>query len=246
MARISKAMGSTPYTTMHPASIDSASLAALCAARQEDTELWTEFLHRFTPKLKAFIRATLRHSVVQSVGFPDSTGLPDTGNESDLLQNTILRLVQNGCAALKRFSGTTEQELLAYLAVITRSVVRDFGRRQSAKRRFHWSAPVSPAHGESGEIPEYIGEAAVQDPVEREILAHEVERLSLQTIQDNSGEPDRDKLIFKLYFFDGLSTGQIASCKGIGLSKTGVEKILNRIKDRVRTAAGAHSIEARS
>ncbi len=239
-------MGSISYNAMHLASIDSVSLAALCASRQDDSELWAEFLRRFTPKIKAFIRASLRHPVVAGGGFSNSAGLPNNGQESDLLQNTILRLVQNGCAALKRFSGTSEQELLAYLAVIARSVVRDFGRRQSAQRRFHWSAQVPPAYGESGEISEYIREVAVYDPVEREILAHEVERLSLQTIQDNSGEPDRDKLIFQLYFFDGLSTGQIASCKGVGLSKTGVEKILNRIKDRVRSAVSAHSIEARS
>jgi len=239
-------MGSISYNAMHLANIDSVSLAALCASRQEDSELWAEFLRRFTPKIKAFIRAKLRHPMVPSGGFSDSGGSNDTGHEADLLQNTILRLVQNDCAALKRFSGTSEQELLVYLAVIARSVVRDFGRRQSARRRFHWSAQVAPAYGETGEIPEYIREVAVQDPMEREILAHEVERLSLQAIQDNSGEPVRDKLIFQLYFFDGLSTGQIASCKGVGLSKTGVEKILNRIKDRVRSAASVHSIEARS
>lgn len=239
-------MVSTPADPTDLAKIDSVSLAALCADRQEDSELWTEFLRRFTPKIKSFIRATLRQSVGASMHFANPAESLDTSLESDLLQNTILRLVQNRCAALKRFSGTTESELLVYLAVIARSAVRDFNRRRSARRRFHWLEQAPSGYGETGETPELVREATIRDPVEREILAHEVEQLSLQTIQNNSGEPDRDKLIFQLYYFDGLSTGQIAACKGVGLSRTGVEKILNRLKDRVRSAASVHSIEARS
>ncbi len=226
--------------------IDSVSLAALCAERLEDSELWTEFLRRFTPKIKAYIRATLRQSMGAGIHAASPAASFDASHESDLLQNTILRLVQNRCAALRHFSGTTESELLVYLAVIARSVVRDFNRRRSAKKRFHWLTRVPPGYGEAAEIHELVRETTTRDPVEREILAHEVEQLSLQTIETNSSEPDRDKLIFQLYYYDGLSTGQIAACKGVGLSRTGVEKILNQLKDSVRSAASVHSIEARS
>jgi len=165
---------------------------------------------------------------------------------SDLIQNTILHLIQNQCAALKRFSGTTESELLVYLAVIARSVVRDSIRHQSAKKRFHWFAPNSYTHSQRDESHDFIREPAIEDPIDRKVLAGEVERLSLRAIRDYSGEPDRDELIFQLYFVDGLSTAQIASCKGIGLSKTGVEKMLNRLKDKVRNKAGVYPVEARS
>jgi RNA polymerase sigma factor (sigma-70 family) len=231
---------------MDLAKIDSVSLAALCADRQEDAGLWIEFLRRFTPKIKSFIRSTLRQSMGAIAHFASPAAALDASHEADLLQDTILRLVQNRCAALKRFSGTTESEFLAYLAVIARSAVRDFNRRRSAKRRFHWLAQAPSAYSQAGEAPEYTREAAAQDPVEREILAHEVEELSLQAIQDDSGEPDRDRLIFQLYYFDGLSTGQISACKGVGLSKTGVEKILNRLRSKVRRVVGINAIEARS
>ncbi len=227
---------------MDLAKIDSISLVALCAERPEDSDLWTEFLRRFAPKIKSYIRATLR----QSAHLANQAASPDTNHEPDLLQNTILRLVQNRCAALKRFSGTTESELFTYLAVVARSAVRDFNRRRSAKRRFHWLAQAPSRYGETREASEFVSKATDRDPVERKILAHEVEQLSLQTIDNNSVEPDRDKLIFQLYYFDGLSTGQIAACKGVGLSRTGVEKILNQLKDRVRSAASVHSMEARS
>lgn len=246
MIRIETVMVSRPSDSIDLATIDSLSLAARCADRQEDSELWTEFLRRFTPKIKFFIRATLRQSMGSSAHFTNPAVSLDTSHEPDLLQDTILRLVKNRCAALKRFSGTTESELLAYLAVIARSAVRDFNRRRSARRRFHWRAQVPSGYSQAGETPEYVREAMARDTVERQTLAHEVEQLSLQTIQDDSGEPDRDKLIFQLYYFDGLSTGQIAACKGIGLSKTGVEKILNRLKNKVRNVLRIDLIEARS
>jgi RNA polymerase sigma factor (sigma-70 family) len=215
--------------------MDAVELVHLCAVNKEDSELWTEFLRRFTPKIKSFIRYTLRQS-----GNTGSTACIDSNQESDLFQNTILRLVRNDCAALNRFSGTTESELMIYFAVIARSTVRDSVRRQSAKRRFHWfTAPAV-----SSEDREFIQEPGIENSVEREILAREIEQLSFKTIS-NSILPVRDKLIFQLYYYEGLSAAQIALCNGIGLSKTGIEKIINRLKEKVRRAASVHSIEAR-
>jgi hypothetical protein len=46
----------------------------------------------------------------------------------------------------------------------------------------------------------------------------------------------RDRLIFQLYFLHNLSADRITQCKGINLSKAGVEKVLNRLKERIRAA----------
>jgi DNA-directed RNA polymerase specialized sigma subunit len=78
----------------------------------------------------------------------------------------------------------------------------------------------------------------VEASVERSILARELDQLSFKAIQDNSSEPERDRLIFQLYFYQDLSAAQIASCNGINISKTGVEKIIGRLKDKIRKAAG--------
>src|SRR5262245_41887890 len=85
-----------------------ASLLEDCVQDTRDTIAWSKFLCRFTPKLKFFIRGTLRQSGAQ----------PEIEQEKDLLQSTIVRLVENDCAVLRRFSGSTEEELNAYLAVI--------------------------------------------------------------------------------------------------------------------------------
>lgn len=225
--------------------LDSTALSSLCANDPENSDLWSEFLRRFTPKIRFFIRGTLRQSMSGIAHVSDSAVYLEAAQEIDLFQNTILRLVENNCAALRRFSGTTEAELLAYFAVIARSTVRDYFRRQRARKRLSWPAVAASKDVERLEKCDphrYQSE----NSMERKILARELEQLSLQTIRNNSGEPERDQLIFQLYFFDGLSTAQIAACKGIGLSKTGIEKTLNRLKDRVRSAVtSAHSTEVR-
>jgi len=75
--------------------------------------------------------------------------------------------------------------------------------------------------------------------VERETLAGEVGRISARVIRN---QPERDKLIFDLYFSHDLSPSQIAECKGIGLSKRGVEQVLGRLTSRVRRAAAGPDV----
>ncbi len=225
--------------------LDAVKLTFRCAEHPDDHELWSEFLRRFTPKIKLFIRGTLRRSANGGLNAPSDPALLSGATETDLFQNVIVRLVDNGCAALKRFSGSTEEDLNAYFAVIARSAVRDFLRRQRALKR--------PRLQESGisDTRNWLELATSERTgagftIEQEILARELEQLGLQVIKNHSGESaERDRLIFQLYFCDGLTTTQISRCAGIDLSRTGVEKVIERLKTRVRSAAtGAHLIEA--
>src|SRR5262245_37466990 len=104
-------------------SLDSADLITRCAEDTCDSIAWREFVRRFQPKIEQFVRGTLRQ-------------LGALENQAqDLVQNTILRLVENNCVVLRRFSGSTDDEIHKYLAVISRSVVRDSLRRLRATKR---------------------------------------------------------------------------------------------------------------
>jgi RNA polymerase sigma factor (sigma-70 family) len=220
------------------AHIESAKLVRLCAENLENHDLWAEFLRRFTGKIKLYIRGTLRRSAGDA-GIPQAVAPFSSATENDLFQNVILRLVDNGCAALKRFTGATEAELQAYLAVVSRSVVRDFLRCHRALKRPRWFDTVVPEKRQWALSADRVGDPR-QIPLEQEILVRELEQLSLRMIENHSGRySDRDRLIFQLYFYEGLSIAQIANCEGIELSKTGVEKALERLKERVRCAAGS-------
>jgi len=227
-----------------PGKIDSITLVSLCAENPGHHGLWSEFLKRFGCRIRFFVRMTLRDSGGGNSATPTFAGLPMKG-EADLIQETILRLVESDCAALRRFSGLSEENLFAYFAVITRSVVRDYLRRQRALKRPRWQSTDDPGAFEERQAYRQRGHWANRAP-ERAVLARELEEISLQTIRNHSGEnADRDRLLFELYFHEGLSLDQISKCKGINLSRAGVEKALNRVKDLVRSAAVVTSIEAR-
>src|SRR2546428_11802314 len=129
---------------------------------------------------------------------------------------------------MKHFTGTTDEELRAYLAVITTSVVKDLWRRQRALKR-----PLADtrAHILEDFDSSQVGRGEQTGVAERQILAREVEGVGCRIIKHS-----RDRAIFRLYFFEGLSARKIARQKDIGLSKTGVEKILRQVTDRIRSA----------
>jgi RNA polymerase sigma factor (sigma-70 family) len=219
-------------TKPDPGQISSVVLLSLCARDREDSILWAELLRRTAPRIKQFIRGTLRQS---STGTAFSH--PVELQESDLFQSAIMKLVENDCAAMRRFSGTTDEELMAYLAVITRSVVRDCLRRQRARKRPSIRISIEPLQPEGIHPP---GARLRIDPssAERGLLAREIRDLSERSLSSLEGESsDRDRLIFELYFFHDLSLNQVAQCRGINLSKAGVEKVICRLTERLRAAA---------
>lgn len=232
---------------LHPdtepsARLDPVELFFLCAADRGNAAAWTDFLRRYAGKIKHFIRGTLWRTVGASPDPDNSTG-PDGIQESDLLQDTIMRLVENDCAAMKRFSGTAEDELLAYLAVITRSVVMDALRRHRVFARLAHSGETQ--RRGTPEVRPRANEAEEGSKLEREILGRELTSLTQRAMKSLSGSAlSRDQLVFDLYFSDGLSLKQIAECKGINLTKDGVAKLLNRLVDRVKTLASTGKSEA--
>jgi len=218
-------------------------LLALCIADRDADSPWREFLRRITPKIKGFIWGTLRQ-MSRTAAELNEESLPCSGDErSDLFQATILRLVEDDCAALRRFSGTRDEHLMAYLAVIARSAVRDSVKYGLVRKKHSASLPPKQ---QAAPDPRLFG--AAQRPirgVEYEVLLKEVRELSNRAVECVAGRsPDRDRLVFQLYFFHDLSLSQIAECKGVNLSKAGVDKVLNRLMDRVRAVVSVGTTEA--
>jgi RNA polymerase sigma factor (sigma-70 family) len=213
--------------------VDPIRLFRLCAADRENSAAWSEFLRRYSGKITFFIKGTLRQVFG---GATDHLDPADSGGvqESDLFQNIIIRLVENDCAVMKKFSGAMENELFAYLAVICRSTVLDSLRRNTAGKRRHVAAdPDDPIL-----LSADSHRAADRTAFEREILVSELVSLARQTIRSHSGHlSSRDQLVFDMHFLDGLSSSQIAQCEGINLSKAGIEKLIKRLVGRVQSLA---------
>jgi RNA polymerase sigma factor (sigma-70 family) len=209
-----------------PVQLESLELVRRCAEDTGDAVLWTEFLRRFGPRIKQFIRGT---TSVYPAGRLSRCGAAE---EADLFQGAILRLVANDCAPLKRFTGRCEADLLAYLAIIVRSSVRDFVRRQHAQKRFRGEKRVDKTPEDMADTDSRV--TGKEHQTERKTLIGEVNRISSKVVGIQS---TRDRLIFDLYYSHDLSAAQISECRGIGLTRRGVDEVLVRLTSRVRRAA---------
>jgi len=207
--------------------LETAELVSRCAGDRGDAVAWSEFLNRMSPSIRSFVRVTVKQERI------------NPAHEHDLQQNVVLKLVANDCAVLRRFTGSSEDELRVYLAVIARSVVRDFGRQQRAAKRPQEYAGVLLFEELAGTS--LLASEAAQ---ERQVLSRELIDLGRKIIQQASREvSDRDYLIFVLYYVNGLTTPEIARCRAVGLSQRAVVDVIRRLTDRVRLAAEASSAE---
>jgi RNA polymerase sigma factor (sigma-70 family) len=216
--------------------LDPIELFKLCAADRENSGAWSEFLRRYMTKMQYFIRGAMRQT---GIGFAHPIDRV-TYQESDFFQNTIIRLVENDGAAMKRFSGTSENALLAYLAVICRSVVLDTMRHSSASKR---RCPAVVENDESIKNQDFLCSMNYSS-FDRPILIQELMSFAFNTAKSHSGDvSQRDQLVFQLHFSDGLSQSQIAQCEGVNLTKAGVEKVLKRLVERVQHLASSRRSE---
>jgi DNA-directed RNA polymerase specialized sigma24 family protein len=145
---------------------------------------------------------------------------------------------------MKRFSGQSEDEWLAYLAIITRSVVRNALKHQRRLKR-PGGREVRMLNFPGVERAAEVGVGSGAISIEREVLGREIKNLCEQTIHSHEAESSaRNMLIFQLYFDKDLSVEQISHCQGVNLSKAGVEKVINRLKERIRNVVSPDASEA--
>lgn len=207
----------------------SPSTPALPGVRLTDREgetAWHELLARIVPKIRGLIRATLQRATPK--GFPlrlDDRSLAGSGE--DLIRCVIVRLINKERALLKRFSGNTEDEFSAYLAVIARSAVLDAARRDICYKR-HLRVL-----GDSADRPAI-------DSAEDLLMIREGLELAGKAVAAKSSRPTiRNRLILRLHFLHGLSAAQISRIRAFGLSKDGVQKVSLRARKGGRRMARA-------
>lgn len=139
----------------------------------------------------------------------------------DLVQDTYVKLCANDFKVLRRFRPEYPDALFAFIKTIAASVAHDhFRKTGAAKRGSHLTGSLdeSPAHAGAQTAPAAIESnlllAQIQEVVEKRLSGQDCER---------------QKLIFGLYFRDGMTASAIASIPGIALTAKGVESALLRI-----------------
>src|SRR6476646_2314175 len=103
-----------------------ADLLRECGEKLTDRALWTQFQERFQGLIFLYLMRALRLGRIQD----DVADLVP-----DLAQEVYMKLVQHDGRVLRGFRGTTEFSVMAFLASVSSSVVRDHVRSLNSEKR---------------------------------------------------------------------------------------------------------------
>src|SRR5215472_7704612 len=194
-----------------------------CGEKLTDRALWAKFQERFQGLIFLYLMRAMRLRRIQE----DAADVVP-----DLSQEVYLRLVQHDGRILRGFRGTTEFSVMAFLARISSSVVQDYQRAVSSDKRRGQVVPIETARAAE------VGGLTPESPeFDSSQLAAILSWIDIERIVE--GDPDRknarrNALIFKLHYIDGFESAEIARFPGFGLTKSGVETILARLRKRVQ------------
>jgi RNA polymerase sigma factor (sigma-70 family) len=195
-----------------------------CGKKLTDRELWRQFQERFQGLIFIYVMRSLRLRSIQE----DATGIVP-----DLAQEVYLRLVQHESQALRSFKGTTEFSVRAFLAKISASVVSDYQRTATSGKRSAQIIPIDYARSV-----ETSGRRSADVPQsDSSQLGSILSRIDMDRVV--GGDPDRknagrNALIFQLHYINGFDSAEIAGFPGFGLTQSGVQAVLARLRKRIQ------------
>jgi RNA polymerase sigma-70 factor (ECF subfamily) len=154
-------------------------------------------------------------------------GEPSPSLVEDLAQVTYLKLWEDGCRLLRDFAIQHPEAILGYIKKTAANATHDH-----FKHRRSQSAGGDHPHVSTTDVDPEAGDQVHgnQNKIAFEVLLQEIDSYLKHTGPDQ----DRDRVIFWLYFRQGMSTKEIASLAVIGLSAKGVGSVLERMKNCIR------------
>jgi len=189
-------------------------------ASPEQRRYWTEFNRRFDEQIIIFTLRYLRRTYNDKIG---------KQKLDDVKQDVFVRLAKDNAKILKAFRGKTERELLGYLSIICKSTTLNYLRAEKKRAQRN----VSTTHNDDD-----------REGLEMDISTHDTtDELSFSETKDHivqllrtnyySRKFERDLTIFKLYYFNGMTTKEIGEFKSFGLSASGIETLISRMKKAI-------------
>lgn len=210
------------------ADLSNVMLVRQCAEFSSRQELWQEFQRRFLGDLRRWaLQAVRKYALKEIAHYREAV--------DDLVQEVFLRLLHNDYQALREFRGNTDEALGAYLRVITQHMALNRLREGRAQKRpqFARSLDENPNDGSGDFTSHAYRETAVSDD-EHERLHDLQEHLNYYLDLVLRGpQKHRDKLLFQLCFFDGMSAEEIANMPSIDMKPHAVEMAIHRVCKRL-------------
>jgi len=187
-------------------------------AESHDSAAWDEFVSRFHRAISLSIIRTAYQ-----------WGYAPQQVVEDLVQETYLKLCADKCRLLHEFAVQHPEAIVGYVKVVAVNVAHDCFKALHSQKRGSGDSTQSL---EDAEPKALGGSLGGQDAIEREVLLKEIN----QCLESYSEGPDqeRDRMIFWLYYQQGMSARSIAAVATIGLTAKGVESAISRLTRLVR------------
>jgi RNA polymerase sigma-70 factor, ECF subfamily len=209
-------MSNTPRPTRY-SSLSLKDVVCLCAGPCDD-EAWEEFVSRVGKPISLSIMRTA-----------SLWGEPSRSLVEDLIQVTYLKLWEDSCRLLRDFAIQHPDAILGYLKKTAANATHDYfkhGRSQS-------SGGDKPHVSTSDVDPEAGKEVhGSQEKIAFQVFLNEIDDHLKRRL--TGPDQERDRMIFWLYFRQGMSTKEIASLPTIGLGAKGVGSVIERLKHCIR------------
>jgi DNA-directed RNA polymerase specialized sigma24 family protein len=206
----------TPGPTRY-SSLSLKDVVCLCAGPRDD-QAWEEFVARAGKPISLTIIRTA-----------SLWGEPSRSLVEDLVQATYLKLWEDGCRLLRDFAMQHPEAVLGYVKKTAANATHDY-----FKHRRSQSSGGDIAHASTSDVDPEAGKEALgsQERIAFGVLLSEIDEHLKRGL--TGPEQKRDRLIFWLYFRQGMSTKEIASLPAIGLGAKGVGSVIERLKHCIR------------
>jgi RNA polymerase sigma-70 factor, ECF subfamily len=192
-------------------------VVCLCAGPCDDAA-WQEFVSRVGKPIRLAIKRTA-----------SLWGEPSRFLVEDLIQATYLKLWEGGRSLLRDFAIQHPEAILGYLKKTAANATRDYFKHGHSQS----SGGDNPHVSTSDVDPEAGNEVeGSEDKIAFGVLLNEIDDRLKRCL--TGPEPDRDRMIFWLYFRQGMSTKEIASLPTIALGAKGVGSVIERLKHGIR------------
>jgi RNA polymerase sigma-70 factor (ECF subfamily) len=209
-------MSNAPRPTRY-SSMSLKDVVCLCAGPRDD-EAWEEFLSRVGKPIRLIVTRTA------SLWGEHSRSVVE-----DLVQVTYLKLWEGGRVLLKEFAIQRPEAIVGYLKRTAANATHDYFKHGNSQL----SGGDTP-HVSTSDIDPEAGEDVdgSQEKIAWHIFLNEIDEHLKRCL--SGPDQERDRMIFWLYFRQGMSTKEIASLPTIGLGTKGVGSVIERLKHAIR------------
>ena len=156
-------------------------------------------------------------------------GEPSRSLVEDLVQVTYLKLWEGGCRLLRDFAIQRPEAILGYLKKTATNATHDYFKHGHSQ-----SSGGDEPHVSTSDIEPEVGNEAhgSEERIAFGVFLNEIDEHLKHCL--TGADQERDRMIFWLYFRQGMSTKEIASLPTIRLGTKGVGSVIERLKHGIR------------